>query len=226
MDRSLKPHLVRLESDRAVVRLLVPLDRESVFALIDEFELLQSYYRYRYICLEIDSPGGEATALQYLLARIAQWRSEQGLVLSTRALSAVSSAAAIILSLGSHGHRRAHESARLLYHSGRAMTGGGDFLTRPVLQALCTQLDQLNQTVARQLAQNAFPAGGERPLRIRIPGSQHEPNVERTVSSVGELEAIYTAFLERDHVITPEQAVGLGLIDTVEEATSDKGAVR
>jgi ATP-dependent protease ClpP protease subunit len=225
MDRPLEPHLLRLESDRAVVRLLVPLDRESVFALVDELELLQSYYRYRRISLEIDSPGGEATALQYLVDRLYRWRNEQRLVLSTRALSSVSSAAAIILSMGSHGHRHAHASARLLYHSARARAGGGEFLTRPVLKELSSQLEQLDQTVTRQLAQNAFPTDGERPLRIRIPGARHEPEVERTVSSVEELERIYSAFFERDHVITPAQAVGLGLIDTVEEATPEKGAV-
>jgi ATP-dependent protease ClpP protease subunit len=225
MDRNLEPHLLRLESDRAVLRLLVPVDRESVFALADELELLQSYYRYRHVVLEIDSPGGEATALQFLIGRLSHWRDTQGLVISTWALSSVSSAAAIILSLGSRGYRRAPAVACLLYHSARAVMSGGGSLTGPGVRALSYELERLDHTIVSQLAQNAYPFNGE-PLLIRIPEGRREPHVERTVRSAVELEAIYSAFFERDQVISPEQAVGLGLLDEVVNVAPAKGGIQ
>jgi len=81
-------------------------------------DLLFDYYRYDRITLEINSPGGQVTALEHMLASLQQWRG-LGRQVSTTACFRAGSAAAMLLAMGDIGSRSASGSTTLLFHSSR-----------------------------------------------------------------------------------------------------------
>lgn len=60
-------------------------------------------YQFRIIDLHIDSPGGSADALHYLVHALDPWRRGEGRVLRTFGVNEVASAAALLLSFGTVG---------------------------------------------------------------------------------------------------------------------------
>ncbi|GMV04674.1 MAG: hypothetical protein AMXMBFR53_09540 [Gemmatimonadota bacterium] len=149
-------------SDSATVRLLGRIDMTSIEALCDEIDAAVTYYRYPHVVLEIASPGGELTALAYYLVRLRAWQA-QGLTLATLALTHVASAASILLSLGTPGHRRAHASSRLLFHNARLLAGGQSPWTAHELQLHATALQEVDQQVVAALVAHAHAAAQLRP---------------------------------------------------------------
>jgi ATP-dependent protease ClpP protease subunit len=128
-----------LDTSCPSIRITGDIDMPLCFVLIDEMKLLHDYYQFRTIELQIDSPGGSADALRYLVTSIADWRQGNGRVLKTLALNRVCSAAAILLSFGTMGHRRALASSRLLYHPVRTVFPQGTVHT--VAQLRMTSMD-------------------------------------------------------------------------------------
>jgi len=102
-----------------VVRLTGSIDIKLALDLIDEIRLLRQYYQFREIELEIESPGGTIDALHYIVQSVLPLRDQ--VVLRTRALNEVCSAAAMLLSLGTVGQRSASQFSRLLYHHSRTV---------------------------------------------------------------------------------------------------------
>lgn len=100
------------------IRLLGEINNQSIFTLCDEVDLAIDYYQYRKIEIQIDSPGGSIASLDYYLSKLERWK-RKNVTIATLGLTQVASAAALILSLGTIGYRRAYSSSMLLYHNSR-----------------------------------------------------------------------------------------------------------
>ena len=104
------------EGQEARVSVVGEIDEGLILELVDTIQYLCEKNFYREVELEIASPGGTIHALDYFVEALAGFR-ERGWSIATRALTAASSAAAVLVSLGDH--RVASRSSRLLYHPGR-----------------------------------------------------------------------------------------------------------
>ena len=60
--------------DHAVVRFSGDVNANRIFSLCDEIDTAINYYFYDRVRIEIDSPGGEAKALNYFINQLASWR--------------------------------------------------------------------------------------------------------------------------------------------------------
>ena len=107
---------VQCEGQEARVSVVGEIDEGMILELVDTIQYLCENNFYREVELEIASPGGSIHALDYFVEALAGFR-ERGWSIATRALTAASSAAAVLVSLGDH--RVASRSSRLLYHPGR-----------------------------------------------------------------------------------------------------------
>ena len=100
---------------RAIILFDSPVTDSSIATLVERIHAVSQELYYRDVELQILSPGGTASSLMYYVAALEAF--EGNLVITTRALTAVSSASAIMLSLGDH--RRASTASQLLYHNVR-----------------------------------------------------------------------------------------------------------
>lgn len=107
---------VDYEEHHAVISLVAPIDEATMIDLVACIRELREDYFYNDVELEIASPGGLVLALEYYLEAMDGFRAS-GLTLVTRALTAASSAAAVLLALGDR--REAARSSSLLFHSTR-----------------------------------------------------------------------------------------------------------
>ena len=107
---------VSLAPDHATVSLVGELSEQLAVELVDRIEWLHRTCFYTRIELEIASPGGAIVALDHCVDGMRRLR-EAGVRISTRALTAAASAAAILVSLGDR--RAAMPRSLLLYHMGR-----------------------------------------------------------------------------------------------------------
>ena len=107
---------VDYEEHHAVISLVAPIEEATMIDLVACIRELRDDYFYNDVELEIASPGGSVLALEYYLEAIGGFRAS-GLTLVTRALTAASSAAAVLLALGDW--REAARSSSLLFHSTR-----------------------------------------------------------------------------------------------------------
>lgn len=184
-----------LDARNPSIRLTGVIDMPTAYALLDELRLLRDYYQFRTVELQIDSPGGELSALHHLVQSLAPWRAGEGRVLRTLGLSEICSAAAILLSFGTIGHRSASSHSRLLYH--------------PIRTAF--REDQ-HQTVAQLKAHEKRMGHWDRMMLDGL--------VEHIcrAADVGD-KTVYQRKLKRlfqqERFISAEQAVGLRLIDRV-----------
>lgn len=112
------PPPVRYDQDTCIVRLQDQLRTRSIFQLCDEIDLAINYYRYKKVKIEIDSPGGDISSLDYYVSKLQSWKSK-GIIISTHALTYASSASAYIFILGDVGERYAYASSRIVLHFGR-----------------------------------------------------------------------------------------------------------
>ncbi|MEJ8858656.1 ATP-dependent Clp protease proteolytic subunit [Variovorax robiniae] len=101
-------------------------------------ELLFAYYRYDQITVEINSPGGQVTALEHMLASLERWRG-LGRQVGTKASFRAGSAAAMLLAMGDIGSRSASGSTTLLFHSAR-IDGANAMFTASAATSLGTLL--------------------------------------------------------------------------------------
>jgi ATP-dependent protease ClpP protease subunit len=208
-------HRVKYEDRRAIIRLIGEIENDVIFWLSDEIDHAIGYMCYDRVDIHIDSPGGAIDSLDYFLTRLEQWRRD-GLVLGTLGLTTVASAAAVILSLGSHGHRRVYPSARLLYHDARIIDRGAVW-TRDRLHAHERLLHEADRRLTEVIAQHilaGYPA--DRPLRIRNPLDGGGGAVE--VNDTAEMVRVLAELSAQDRFITPEAALDMHLIDRIESA--------
>jgi len=185
-----------LDVKRPSIRLTGPIDMPLCYALIDEMKLLHDYYQYRIIELEIDSPGGDGDALHHLVQFLAPWSRGDGRILKTKGLNEVCSAAAILLSFGTLGHRTALPHSRLLYHHVRRTFPNGASQTVSELRATGNRLETWEKAFLDQLITHIG----------RLPGK--DLNKDAYCKKL-------TRLLAQERDIDAKEACDLGLIDRV-----------
>ncbi len=144
------------------IRLTGDIDMPVCYALIDELKLLREYYQFRTIELQIDSPGGSAEALHHMLLSMRDWTQGNGRVLKTVALSQACSAAALLLSFGTIGHRRAMASSRLLYHPMRTVFNQNTVQTVSQLKMMSRHMEEWDGRFLDMLAEHVHTCPDER----------------------------------------------------------------
>jgi ATP-dependent protease ClpP protease subunit len=190
------PLSVSLDARLPVIRLTGEIDMTLALALLDELALLYGYYQYRNVELQINSPGGDASALHYLVEQLAPWRKAEGRTLKTAAMSDVCSAAAMLLSFGTNGHRSAMKHSRLLYHAARTIYTAGASQTGSELKAATRRLERWDKYFVDLMAEHI--ASGDA-------GEQ--------AACKKKLKRLF----QQEKYITPEEACRLRLIDHVLE---------
>jgi ATP-dependent protease ClpP protease subunit len=144
------------ERHKTIIRVHGDIDNASIFALCDEINLAVDYYHYQQIEIQIDSYGGSVSSLEYYLGRLNYWREKKRVRISTLAMTKAASAAAIILSMGDIGYRRAYESTSILYHDTRIVSGEGEVWTKDKLDILHRQLLKTDQHLIEHLARHVY----------------------------------------------------------------------
>jgi ATP-dependent protease ClpP protease subunit len=176
------------------IRLTGEIDMTLALSLVDELTLLHEYYQFRTVELQINSPGGDAQALHFLVRQLEPWRKSQGRTLKTLGVSEIASAAAMLLSFGSKGHRSALKGSRLLYHPVRTLYPAGISLTGAQLRGTTRQLARWDKYFVDLMAEH-------------IAGED--------VRQQDECRETLKRLFRREKYITPEEACKMKLIDTV-----------
>jgi ATP-dependent Clp protease, protease subunit len=188
------PITTTLDAVQPVIRLTGEIEMPVAYTLIDEIKLLHGYYQFRTIDLHIDSPGGNADALRYLVHALDSWRKGEGRVLRTFGMNEVASAAAMLLSLGTLGHRAASKRSRLLYHSVRSVHRENSEHTVAQLRMVTRRLERWDHWFVDLLAEHTLP--------------DDAASYRRKVARL----------MRQERFISPEQALELKLIDRICEA--------
>ena len=141
---------VKCNSDRAVVPVTGIIEEEMMLQLVAAIQQLHNDYFYTHIELEVCSPGGQAMALDYCVEAMDALRA-RGVRFTTRALMSVSSAAAILVSLGDV--REAVRGASFLYHQARTM--GTETVTAQSARQILTAVDKIDERYLSRLVGRA-----------------------------------------------------------------------
>jgi ATP-dependent Clp protease, protease subunit len=187
------PISTTLGSKLPVIRLTCEIDMPVAFALLDEIKLLHDYYQFREIELQIDSPGGSADALHHLLQSLEPWRSGNGRTLLTVGLNEIASAAALLLSFGTVGHRSVSAHSRLLYHAIRKVEREGVSQTVAQMRVATRRLGQWDDCFMDMLV-------------VHIEKDKNKQPAARK-----KLRQLF----RKERWITAEEALALGLIDSI-----------
>ena len=135
------------------------LDRAGAGELVDVVDLLVGHYFYARLELVVTSDGGDTNALEYVLGAMRRWE-RAGVRLCTVATAQASSAAAVLVSLGTE--RVAVSQARLLYHHVQARTRGESVtLSADEARIMAEGLVRTNARLAERLAERALRESGE-----------------------------------------------------------------
>jgi ATP-dependent protease ClpP protease subunit len=187
------PITTLLDATSPVIRLTGDIDMQVCYALIDEMKLLHDYYQFRTVELQIDSPGGSADALHHIVLSMRDWSQGNGRVLRTVALNQACSAAAMLLSFGTVGHRHALATSRLLYHPIRSVFTQHTVQTVSQLRMMSRNLEEWDGKFLDMLSEHACAAGKDRAAYRRM------------------LKWLF----QKEKFINAEQAKALSLIDVV-----------
>ena len=198
-----------------------PVSFNSIYALIENITTIKDYYRCNHICIEINSPGGELTALQLFNTYIDQWRKE-GVIIETKALSTVASAAALMLSMGDLGYRSALPNAKILYHNVRV--NGSMTLTAEKAEYMLKDLKKVDEEVfdrffdhCKPRLKDAFVVDQPFPAKPIECGDQKLDAISASSFKLFEtdVKTLLKKLFALDNYIIAEQAVDLKLIDSV-----------
>jgi ATP-dependent Clp protease protease subunit len=182
-----------LDAKLPVIRLTGEIDMPVAFGLLDEVKLLHGYYQFRHIELQIDSPGGSADALHHLVQSLEPWRSGNGRTLSTMGLNEIASAAAMLLSLGTIGHRSVSSHSRLLYHAIRRVEREGMSQTVAQMRATTRRLGRWDGCFMDMLVKHVQKDAARQPATLK------------------KLRQLF----RKERWITPKEALEFGLIDHI-----------
>ncbi len=206
--------------DIATVRLSGPMSFEAVLSVCDTIERLVRFQRATEINIEIESPGGNGGALQYLIGKMTAWRA-QGVRFHTTALLTTGSAAALVLALGDAGCRRAYRFSQIMFHNVRFIPSQPVPITKEVAQWLIDDLSDGDDFMERMLIEHLFPLSGaaDAPRTIDFESAPLK-ELDLGISGVRALDrslfqTIYRNLTVQDRYITAEQTQLLGFIDCV-----------
>lgn len=206
------------------IRLIGEINNQSIFLLCDEVDLAIDYYQYKKIDIQIDSHGGSIASLDYYLSKLDRWK-KKGIIIGTLGLTSVASAAAIILSLGTVGYRRAYSSSMLLYHNTRIAREKW-VATKDSLQFESDALDRTDKRLIKRLIdhvnENILTKAKVRELSYLDFDYSEKKYLERTFSefdgiTTETVEKYYNILFSYDCFISPALAKGMLLIDYIQE---------
>ncbi|MBS1681667.1 MAG: ATP-dependent Clp protease proteolytic subunit [Bacteroidetes bacterium] len=226
---------VKYEKACAVIRLIGEVNNQSIFALCDEIDLAIEYYNYKKIDIQIDSPGGAITSLDYYLSKLHKWQQRYGVIIGTLGLTKIASSAAMILSLGTIGYRRAYQSSQLVYHNSRIITSKAEVWTKERLdytnKSLAETDGRLITRLVKHIHSNKVIEKGQVKYK-RMHGIDFDfenklyrlkQTPEEEVLSEQTLKQEYVKLSNLDTVITPLLAHQMLLIDSTQEEFEESG---
>ena len=94
------------------------INSDSVLYLIDLMESAFVYYQYKELNINIESPGGSVSALDLIIDKFKEFQ-ERKKNITTKAVMAAASAAAIMVTAGDIGKRGVNKNSFILYHKSR-----------------------------------------------------------------------------------------------------------
>ena len=131
-----------------------------------QFRIAVEYYRHDLIEIEIDSPGGDASALRALTIEM-EWLRAHGCAIRSTAMMQACSAAALTLAMGTVGMRTMQPYTHLLFHNARATPQGERPMTAIHAIAAAGELQRLDAEVVDMVVVHLAQArGGFRGLAI------------------------------------------------------------
>jgi ATP-dependent protease ClpP protease subunit len=133
----------------SVIVLRGPVSPETVLQVQDLLDLATGYYQHEHVTLRLNSPGGQANCLAYLLGHIERLR-DGGIAIDTSGEITVASAAAVLLAMGTVGQRTVQPCTELLFHDAR-VNGAGE-QTQKTSAQIAARLSQLTLQVVRTIA--------------------------------------------------------------------------
>ncbi|MBE0469957.1 MAG: ATP-dependent Clp protease proteolytic subunit [Methyloprofundus sp.] len=210
-----------ITGDRATITFSEEVSFASINALVKQVDMLANYYHIFHVCIEIDSPGGELKSLQLFLSKLKTWRS-LGVVIETRAMTSVASAAAIMLSMGDVGFRYVMPDARILYHKVRV--NGQMTVTADKAKRMFEDLERVDTQVFEDFFKHfqpslkchyrldkAFPSRA-----IELGGQVIKPVAGRSYEAFEKkVKTFLNSLFECDDYLSAQQAVDLKLVDHV-----------
>ncbi|MCU0635970.1 MAG: hypothetical protein MUE41_13930 [Gemmatimonadaceae bacterium] len=146
----MQPRAVLHRADQTVVRLQCAVTLSSVQWVVDEIDFAFTYLQSPRVRLEIDSPGGDLDGLRCFLQHARRW-GRDGRVLATHSTIGASSAAAIMLTFGTVGHRSAHADAQLTWHYSRVHIAASSSMTADALSRHHAALERADRAVFEQV---------------------------------------------------------------------------
>lgn len=207
------------------IRLLGEVNNQSIFTLCDEIDLAIDYYQYKKVDIQIDSPGGSIASLDYYLSKLERWR-KKGIIIGTLGLTSVASAAAIILSLGTTGYRRAYSSSMLLYHNSR-ISREKWVATKDSLQFESEALEKTDKRLIKRLIDHILSGFQSRAVPSLMPYLDYnyrekkfeEKSTDFELGGISRqtIENCLSKLFSFDCLIEPTLAKGMFLIDHVQE---------
>ena len=214
------------------IRLVGEVNNQTVFTLCDEIDLAIDYYQYKIVEIQIDSPGGAIASLDYYLSKLERWK-KKGILISTLGLTSVASAAAMILSLGTIGYRRAYSSSQLLYHNAR-ISKEKFIATKEGLISESKALELIDNRLQNRLVDHIFDNKINKSNKITSMAyldynfldkkfEELTTPIEATGISKETLKLSYTKLNSFDTFISPNLAKEMFLIDEIQEVFEFKG---
>ena len=210
-----------IKGNEAIISMVDDIDFKSIKLLTSLIDQAVDYYFVDQVLIEINSHGGELSALEFYLSRLKKWR-DKGVVIKTHALATVASAAAVLLSMGDIGYRTSEANARILYHNSRV---NGDLtLTAIKAKQLNEHLANTDEMIVDRLFEHNKPVieellskHGVFPLESisSINGQWKKTRYKSVNNGVRLVGQKYRNLFEWDEFLKPEQVVNLGLIDQV-----------
>ena len=157
---SLTPH-------SAILRYEGEICPQGVSRLVEQIRSAYDYYQYDHVELHIESSGGSAVALDYLLRNISKYQ-KIGKTLQVRTTFLCASAAALLLAFGSRGERSVDRATILLFHFARlgaSVTG----LTAQTASGYSRSLERHDRSMIEKLVEHlCLQAGGISNLILQV----------------------------------------------------------
>lgn len=150
-----------MQGDKMIVSYDGGINSRDILLLTEIMQQGIEKYFYSHIVLAINSSGGEAAALFYFISKIHELQDllsekDEELILETIATIQSCSAAAIMLSMGTIGHRKANADTFLVFHNARQSSGTVPS-TGDKHQDIASSLHSLDQRMLLVLFQHIFP---------------------------------------------------------------------
>ena len=193
------PISVSYDNHHAIVLFNCGVNPKAIATLVETLRHLIEGLQYDRIELQILSPGGDIPALHYYIAALQKWKN--AVHFHTRALTDVSSASAIMLSLGDK--RTASVASQLLYHHARYTHPPGA-ITSKAAEKMQHVLDHNNSYILDLLSERAADSNRITPRSWQERWSETDPDPSITIFDANVFKDAIPPLKEWQHHFWPE----------------------